>query len=179
MFPTQNLTLEDLDDFLRNICLECCGHMSAFSRGKWGNELSLSSRIKDIAKVGDVLNYKYDFGSTTELVIKFVQFYQRTIKGTGTMQVLARNAQPVIPCDECGKYPTVEICTECQWDGGGWLCEKCAQTHECDEEMFLPVVNSPRAGVCAYTGVIEERPLPKHFQEIIQKMKKGKIIPIK
>lgn len=38
------------------------------------------------------------------------------------------------------------------WDGEGWLCESCAKNHECDEDMFLPVLNSPRTGVCGYTG---------------------------
>jgi hypothetical protein len=31
-----NTTLEELDNFLRAIWLECCGHMSAFFREKWG-----------------------------------------------------------------------------------------------------------------------------------------------
>ena len=28
----------------------------------------------------------------------------------------------------------------------------CADEHSCEEEMRLPVTNSPRAGVCAYSG---------------------------
>lgn len=174
-----NTTLEELDDFLRKIWLECCGHMSAFSRGKWREELNLSSRVKDIAREGDVLLYQYDFGSTTELLIKFAKVYRQVARGKENIQVLARNAQPIVPCDECGKYPAVNICTECQWDGGGWLCEKCSHNHECGDEMFLPVVNSPRAGVCAYEGEIEERPIPKHLKAAIQAGKKGKIVPIK
>jgi hypothetical protein len=34
----------------------------------------------------------------------------------------------------------------------GWLCDECAVGHECGEEMLLPVVNSPRVGVCGYVG---------------------------
>jgi hypothetical protein len=26
------------------------------------------------------------------------------------------------------------------------------EVHECDKDMFLPVVNCPRVGECAYTG---------------------------
>ena len=42
------------------------------------------------------------------------------------------------------------------WDGEGFYCGECAALHtvqspSCDE-MFLPVVNSPRMGECAYTG---------------------------
>ncbi len=36
------------------------------------------------------------------------------------------------------------------------LCERCVAVHkereEHDEGYLLPIVNSPRAGVCAYTG---------------------------
>ena len=39
------------------------------------------------------------------------------------------------------------------------LCKKCAEKHEhgkgeepVDEGTFLPVVNSPRMGMCGYTG---------------------------
>jgi hypothetical protein len=28
----------------------------------------------------------------------------------------------------------------------------CVKDHECGEEMLLPMANSPRAGVCGYTG---------------------------
>ena len=34
----------------------------------------------------------------------------------------------------------------------GWLCQSCADEHECGEDMLLPVVNSPRTGVCGYAG---------------------------
>ena len=98
------------------------------------------------------LIYQYDFGSTTELCIKTIDIYHGTIEGNKKIQILARNAQPLIPCDECNNNLAVQICTECQGDGGGWLCEVCSQNHECGDEMFLPVVNSPRTGVCGYTG---------------------------
>ncbi len=42
---------------------------------------------------------------------------------------------------------------ECLYDGRrGYLCEACLADHECDEEMFMPLVNSPRTGVCGYVG---------------------------
>lgn len=73
-------------------------------------------------------------------------------KNLKILPIIARNAQPIIPCDECSAKPAVEICTACVWNDEGWLCEECAKNHECDEDMFLPVVNSPRTGVCGYTG---------------------------
>jgi hypothetical protein len=61
------------------------------------------------------------------------------------------NEPPSIPCMSCGKI-AAQVCTECLWSGEGWLCDECAAEHECGEEMLLPVVNSPRVGVCGYTG---------------------------
>lgn len=48
--------------------------------------------------------------------------------------------------------PAVSICTECYWEGDGFLCEDCMEIHECGEDMQLPACNSPRMGVCAYEG---------------------------
>ena len=44
------------------------------------------------------------------------------------------------------------ICAQCIYEDKGCLCDACARSHECGEEMLLPLVNSPRAGVCGYTG---------------------------
>jgi hypothetical protein len=147
-----NSTLKDLDVFLRDIWLECCGHLSSFSLQRYGDEIHLKHKVEDIFIPGVKLIYQYDFGSTTELSIKAVYNYHGTTERNKKIQIIARNAQPIIPCDECGLKPAVRICTECQWDENGRLCEECSQTHECGDEMFLPVVNSPRAGVCGYTG---------------------------
>ena len=149
---SENTTLERLDRFLREIWLECCGHMSSFSYERYGDEINKRRKIEDVFKPGLELKYQYDFGSTTELNIKAIDMYQGKTEEKKNIQIIARNAQPIIPCDECGKNPAVQICTECQWAEGGWLCDVCAENHECGEEMMLPVVNSPRTGVCGYTG---------------------------
>lgn len=149
---SEKTTLKDLDTFLRNIWLECCGHMSAFSYQRYGDEIKLNRKIKDVFSPGTAVNYQYDFGSTTELFIKAIGNYFGTTERNKKVQLIARNAQPEIPCDECNAKPAVQICTECQWDQKGWLCEECYEKHECEEDMFLPVVNSPRTGVCGYTG---------------------------
>jgi hypothetical protein len=149
---SENATLKNLDAFLRDIWLECCGHMSSFSRQRYGDEINMKHKIKDVFTPGTELIYQYDFGSTTELSVKAVAYYHGAIERNKKVQVVARNSQPIIPCDECSVKPAVQICTECQWDQKGWLCEACSKTHGCDDEMFLPVVNSPRTGVCGYTG---------------------------
>lgn len=156
-----DVTLASLDDFLRHTWLECCGHLSAFTlRGKsytssldpeWGmNDLSMDAKLGRVLCVGDEFQHEYDFGSTTYLKLKVVDERQGPVRGRG-IEVLARNEPPAIPCDECRAEAT-QICSQCSWSGGGWLCERCGESHECGEEMLLPVVNSPRVGVCAYTG---------------------------
>ena len=52
--------LKDLDQFLRDIWLECCGHMSAFSYQR--NELPMDRKIKNVLRLGMEMLYEYDFG---------------------------------------------------------------------------------------------------------------------
>ena len=69
----------------------------------------------------------------------------------GKVEILARNEAPQIICDQCG-MPATTICPECIYDEKGWLCDACAEEHDCDLGVFLPLVNSPRTGVCGYEG---------------------------
>ena len=141
-------TLRDLDMVLRDTWLECCGHMSAFSDKE--GDIEMGERLKDILTPGQKLIYEYDFGSTTELLLTVVSEFEGSIK-KGKVEILARNEAPQMKCDQC-ENPATTLCTECLYDGEGWLCVDCASTHGCDDEMFLPLVNSPRAGVCGYVG---------------------------
>jgi len=48
----ENLSLLHIDQFLRDIWLECCGHLSAFKiKGKMYQDYSMNARIKDILAV--------------------------------------------------------------------------------------------------------------------------------
>jgi hypothetical protein len=108
-------------------------------------------RLSRVLELGLKFSYEYDYGSTTELTLKVVaRRDQRTPRGA--VQLLARNVAPQVTCQRCTAQLATHICTECAWSGTGWLCEACAEAHKCGTEMCLPVVNSPRAGVCAYTG---------------------------
>lgn len=160
---TASTTLATFDRFLRNTWLECCGHLSAFEIGGvryavdagmddgWGmNEKSMRVRLDKVLSPGQSCSYEYDYGTTTELKLRMIAEREVEAKGK-SIEVLARNMPPVILCEECGK-PTTNVCSQCIFDGKGWLCDECAEGHECGEEMLLPVVNSPRVGMCAYTG---------------------------
>lgn len=151
--------LDTLDTFLRNIWLECCGHMSQFRINgeryvsEAAEELEARTMNVTLDKVlapGMTCTYEYDFGSTTKLILKVLAERLGT-RPREAVQVLARNNPPVFACVGCGQEAT-QVCTQCIGEGDGWLCDACAPEHECGEEMAMPVVNSPRMGVCGYTG---------------------------
>lgn len=146
-----NTTLKILDRFLRDIWLECCGHMSLFLVAH--REIGMSRRLSSFLSPGMEIDYEYDMGDTTSLEIKAMGTYQGQVAPRKPVEILARNQPPDVLCDACGHGSAVKICPECQWEGEGWLCAKCAAKHGCgDEDYLLPVVNSPRAGVCGYVG---------------------------
>jgi len=167
-------TLDTLDAFLRDIWLECCGHMSAFTIGNtqymlntggidgmWVGMFGPSRPVKDMRKTrltevfkpGLKFQHEYDFGTTTELTLKVLAELQGDTPKSA-LDIYSRNHPPAIKCAECADL-AVEVCVECMDDGRGWLCAKHAEEHEHDD-MFLPVVNSPRVGQCGYTGPLEE-----------------------
>lgn len=156
-------TLTTLDNFLRDIWLECCGHLSAFRIGgetyesmvdrswRMNNKPMRGVKLGTILQPGQPFTHEYDFGSTTELKLRMISEREAPAKGKN-VQVLARNLPPDIRCVTCGQ-PAAWVCTECAWgEDQGWYCNKCLQEHECGDEMALPVVNSPRVGVCGYEG---------------------------
>lgn len=141
--------LKNLDDLLRRVWLECCGHMSRFY-GSHQDQVGMNREIGEVlGSTGSHLGYVYDFGSSTELVVNHVGVVEAgPVKG---VRVVARNEAPSWPCDACGQ-PARMICGDCACGEGGFCCETHAATHSCGEDMLLPVVNSPRMGVCGYTG---------------------------
>jgi hypothetical protein len=157
-------TLENLDRFLRAIWLECCGHMSAFTiagvrysvspirEPMFGGptEKGMKKKLYDVLSPGLTFEHEYDFGTPTVLKLKVVAQRER-VGGLTDIVVLARNDPPPIVCEACGQ-PATRVCSQCLWNAPAWFCDKCAGDHECGEEMFLPVVNSPRVGTCGYSG---------------------------
>ncbi len=114
------------------------------------DEHSLRVRLDRVLHPGLICFYEYDFGTTTELRLKVLTEEAREAQGQ-SIQLRASNTPPLIPCGGCGK-PAASVCSQCVYEEQGWLCADCAKTHECGEDMLLPVVNSPRTGMCAYAG---------------------------
>jgi hypothetical protein len=165
--------LSDLDDLLRTTWCECCGHLSEFrtsgpnpiryvsSAGPansfgfdlgltFENEQSMSFSLDQVLHPTASLQYTYDFGSSTELLVRCVGALRTKLR-KGEIRIVARNEPPSYECSECGK-PATQVCTECMWQECGPYCDACLEDHPCGNEMALPIVNSPRAGVCGYTG---------------------------
>jgi Plasmid pRiA4b ORF-3-like protein len=156
-----------LDDLLRRTWLECCGHLSAFEtlglryvvvvdkefRGG-PPERSMNVKVAEVLSfIGQELSYEYDYGSTTELTLHFVSARRGNV-GRSAARLLARNAPPVWTCAVC-EAPATLVCPFCMDDGNPFVCRVHGSEHACgNDESFLPVVNSPRMGVCGYTGEV-------------------------
>ncbi|MEZ0371187.1 MAG: hypothetical protein ACAI44_18985, partial [Candidatus Sericytochromatia bacterium] len=144
--------LADLDEFLRGIWLECCGHESAFTIAgtQYGSPgfadedddvPGLEVALEDVLKPKQNFSYDYDFSAATSLELKLIR--EQKTQQSAAIRLLARNDAPEIECQECAQ-PARKICNECIWSGEGALCEDCAPEHACGNDALLPVVNSPR-----------------------------------
>ena len=185
--------MDDIDDFLRKIWLDCCWHKSEFwkkvnvqritQKVYWetlrkmkeenrtedeciqfmlDNEyskdddvevISMENKAKIVFQKSKVLNYDYDFGMPTSLVITVIEEYQ--VKAESEIVLLSRNEPLAIMCKVCEKMPATKLCT-CHWQFSVF-CDECAKEHakECNafnEYSSRLVVNSPRMGDCVYRG---------------------------
>lgn len=112
---------------------------------------SLSVPLENVLKVGQKFTYEYDFGSTTELNLRVISEREGVVQDKDDpVAILARNVPPVILCKVCGKPATKVVSGYFNVEENAY-CNKCARRSK-EYEMMLPVVNSPRVGVCAYTG---------------------------
>jgi Plasmid pRiA4b ORF-3-like protein len=164
-----NATLEELDDFLRHRWLECCSHLSAFyiegdtymipSYGTgpvrpFGDPDGRSMKVKlgEVLSKGSTFQHVYDFGTSTELKLRVADEREGRI-GSEPLRLLSLNEAPVWECEVCGE-DAEWICTFCVYERENpFYCELHAEDHGCEEpEMLLPVVNSPRMGMCGYEG---------------------------
>jgi len=152
-----NDTLEKIDDFLRDLWLDCCGHLSAFTinGGRYysdcedlePDEKTMNYKLSTLLSANLTFSHEYDFGTTTYLNLKVIEKRKGNVS---KVEIIARNNLPEFKCG-CGKVAK-EICSQCIGEETWLLCSACAKKHECGEEMLLPVVNSPRMGMCGYTG---------------------------
>lgn len=149
--------LEILDAYLRRIWLECCGHLSEFYRGRgWrAPEIEMSAASGRVFRPGEEVYHVYDFGTSSWTRIREVGERRGPATSDRPLVLMARNEAPDLDCMECDR-PAVWLCMDCVYDyRSGMLCERHALEHEHGEYERLPVVNSPRLGLCGYTGPAE------------------------
>lgn len=151
-------TLQDLDSYLRGIWLECCGHLSAFSVGGWaGEELSMKQRIGDVFSHTKDLVHIYDFGTSSETVISLIGTREGHPTTARPLVLMARNVMPETQCTQCAE-PATHLCMECLIEEQEWgvLCDAHIMNHpHRDYGEPVPLVNSPRLGMCGYDGPAE------------------------
>jgi hypothetical protein len=115
------------------------------------NERSMKVKLGKILNKGTRFRHTYDFGTSTELTLRVVDERQGRAVGE-TVRLLSQNEAPVWECEVYGEEASW-ICTFCMYERENfYCCEHHAEDHDCEApEMILPVVNSPRMGMCAYT----------------------------
>lgn len=151
-------TLKHLDHYLRVVWLECCGHLSEFSTDGWGSaKVGMGRKAAKVFEPGVELVHIYDFGTESVTLLRALEVREGKATVAKPIALLARNTEPVYPCQECGA-PSVALCTERihENDQPGTLCEAHAESHPHDDyggPMLL--VNSPRTGMCGYEGPAE------------------------
>jgi hypothetical protein len=150
--------LRDLDDYLRAIWLECCGHLSQFSVGGWrGEEMPMSRKIEEVFSSGVEVTHIYDFGTSSETLIAPVGVRQGKPLTNKPIYLMARNKLPKEACVECGAVAGY-YCADCLVELSEWLplCEEHCADHDHDEYGgSTPLINSPRMGMCGYDGPAE------------------------
>jgi hypothetical protein len=164
--------LKAMDNFLRDTWLECCGHLSSFTiKGtRYESQLdpfpfpdpffnenskTMEQSTSNIFQPGMNIDYVYDYGSSTELVLKVISDIPGKIGGKNKVKLVARNNELVFKCTRCKKETATKICAVCIHEknrNSASFCNNCVNLHRCGKEMALPIVNSPRSGECGYTG---------------------------
>jgi len=164
--------LKVIDNFLRDTWLECCGHLSSFTiKGtRYESQLdpfpfpdpffnenskTMEQSTSNIFQPGMNIDYVYDYGSSTELVLKVISDIPGKISGKEKVKLVARNNELVFKCTRCKKEIATKICAVCIHEkdrNRASFCNNCVNLHRCGEKMALPIVNSPRSGECGYTG---------------------------
>jgi len=110
---------------------------------------SLYAELGKVLSVGQKFSYTYDFGSSTNLNLRIVSEREGLVNPKDAVMVLARNLAPEFKCSVCDAPATLIFGGA--WGDGNTYCKKHAKKYE-GEGLLLPIVNSPRVGVCGYEG---------------------------
>ena len=151
--------MKEVDLFLRQIWLECCGHMSAFRNPKLRNNgggmwdffeaenLIAKGKTKEYEKLmeesnGEVpksrkakdalhkdLKLEYEYDFGSTTVLQITAAAEYSIRADNKIVLLSRNEPPEILCETCGVKPAVKICSVCMGQDESAFCNECAKKH--------------------------------------------------
>ena len=114
----------------------------------------MNTPAKQVFAEGMELTHIYDFGTSSETLIRVVGEREGKPLTNHPITLMARNDVPEVSCMEC-EQTAAWFCLECvhEDDNPGFLCDQHAKVHphiDCGEPT--PLVNSPRLGMCGYDG---------------------------
>ena len=117
----------------------------------------MSRKVAAAFAPGVELTHIYDFGTESVSLLRPLDARTGKRRPRRPVELMARNAAPVFPCQKCDSPATV-ICLECvhEHNTAGTLCDRHATEHR--HRSYgppTPLVNSPRTGMCGYEGPAE------------------------
>jgi hypothetical protein len=117
-------------------------------------DTSFDVQLARVLQTTKKFTYDYDYGSTTRLQLKVLSMRDGVVKKQGrqSVQILARNIAPVMPCVICQQPASFIEMGFGFFNAESIYCKKCAKKKFSGFDELLPIVNSPRVGVCGYTG---------------------------
>lgn len=165
--------LNELDQYLKEIWVECCGHLSNFTIDQiryekhpdydWKDTEDMNVEIGRVLTPGTTFSYTYDYGSSTELELKVMEEYKPLFDEKG-IYLLGRNMPLEHKCEFCSNKAEVQF-IDLNYGAQGFLCNSCEknmQSEEGEEVYFSNIINSPRVGVCGYDGPADDIMFMKH-----------------
>ena len=139
-----------IDNFLKRIWCECCGHMSTLDVYESINDDELIQKeIKfDILiskyELAYQFTYEYDMGTTTTIYFRIVKKLDGNDNNLN-IDLVYQNEPFKLKCKfKCKK----EALYTYEYD---IICEECKNNVD-EPECVLHIVNSPRVGMCGYEG---------------------------
>ncbi|EFA77942.1 hypothetical protein PPL_08587 [Heterostelium album PN500] len=162
----------EVEEFLKDIWLECCGHMTTWEGLKngvgefkdiyGGNEEpdEKDVAISECVDLGGTVSMDYDMGTTTTVNLMFYEKINVKMDDPG-IRVLIRNTINKPNCKECKKpnHPVHYTCDDCDYSK---MCEECGDG-EHEEHSKTTISNSPRSGSCGYSYDDDEE-IPEQYQ---------------
>lgn len=149
-------TLRHIDNFIRNTWVECCGHASFFeedgvqytSNTRILPGRSMNAKAADVLKPGVPVDYEYDLGTPTDLQVEQVGMIRMESRREKLLY-LAQNYMPKYKCVRCGRRAELVARPGLEPIADSVICARCSRK-ETESGRYLPLLNSPRTGVCGY-----------------------------